>query len=72
MLDHFDLIASIYDWLIGPTDTERLQQLLKLPTDRWLLDGGGGTGRVSSHLNGRTGHIVVSDLSHHMLRKLIG
>ena len=39
MLDHFDLIASIYDRLIGPPDTERLQQLLKLPTDGWLLDG---------------------------------
>ena len=64
MLDHFDLIASIYDRLIGPPDTERLQQLLNLPTDGWLLDGGGGTGRVSSRLNGLVGHIVVSDLSH--------
>ena len=69
MLDHFDLIASIYDRLIGPPDTERLQQLLKLPTDGWLLDGGGGTGRVSSHLEGLVGHIVVSDLSHRMLKK---
>jgi len=69
MLDHFDLIASIYDRLIGPPDTKRLQQLLKLPTDGWLLDGGGGTGRVSSHLSGLTGHIVVSDLSHRMLKK---
>ena len=55
MLDHFDLIASIYDRLIGPPETERLQQLLKLPTDGWLLDGGGGTGRVSAHLNGLAG-----------------
>ena len=69
MLDHFDLIASIYDRLIGPPDTERLQQLLNLPTDGWLLDGGGGTGRVSSRLNGLVGHIVVSDLSQHMLKK---
>ncbi len=69
MLDHFDLIASIYDRLIGPPDTERLQQLLKLPTHGWLLDGGGGTGRVSSHLNGLVGHIVVGDLSHRMLKK---
>jgi demethylmenaquinone methyltransferase/2-methoxy-6-polyprenyl-1,4-benzoquinol methylase len=72
MLDHFDLIASIYDRLIGPPDTERLQQLLKLPTDGWLLDGGGGTGRVSAHLNGLAGQIVVSDLSHHMLKKARG
>jgi len=69
MLDHFDLIASIYDRLIGPPNTERLRQLLNLPTDGWLLDGGGGTGRVSSHLNGLAGHVVVSDLSHRMLKK---
>ena len=69
MLNHFDLIASIYDRLIGPPDTERLQQLLKLPTQGWLLDGGGGTGRVSAHLNGLAAHIVVSDLSHRMLKK---
>ncbi len=69
MLDHFDLIASIYDRLIGPPDTKLLQQLLKWPTDGWLLDGGGGTGRVSSHLSGLTGHIVVCDLSHRMLKK---
>jgi demethylmenaquinone methyltransferase/2-methoxy-6-polyprenyl-1,4-benzoquinol methylase len=71
MLDHFDLIASIYDRLIGPPDTKRLRQLLKLPTDGWLLDGGGGTGRVSSNLIGLTGHIVVTDLSHLMLKKAL-
>ena len=69
MLDHFDFIAPIYDRMIGPPDTERLQKLLKLPTSGWLLDGGGGTGRVSSHLNGLAGNIVVSDLSHRMLKK---
>ncbi len=69
MLDHFDMIASIYDRLIGPPNTERLRHLLKLPTDGWLLDGGGGTGRVSSHLNDLIGNIVVSDLSYHMLKK---
>ena len=72
MLDHFDLIASIYDRLIGPPNTKRLQQFLKLPTDGWLLDGGGGTGRVSSHLKDLAGHIVVSDLSHRMLKKARG
>ncbi len=69
MLDHFDLIASIYDRLIGPPDTNRLQNLLKLPTNGWLLDGGGGTGRVSSHLSALVDNIVVSDLSLHMLKK---
>ena len=58
MLDHFDLIASIYDRLIGPPNTERLRQLLNLPTDGWLLDGGGGTGRVWSHLDGLTAMLL--------------
>ena len=69
MLDHFDLMASIYDRLIGPPNTRRLRQLLKLPTNGWLLDGGGGTGRVSSQLNDLVGNIVVSDLSLRMLKK---
>ena len=71
MLDHFDLIASIYDRLIGPPDTGRLEQLLQLPTAGWLLDGGGGTGRVSSHLSLLAGHTVISDLSRRMLQKAL-
>lgn len=71
MLDHFDLIASIYDRLIGPPDTGRLQQMLQLPTAGWLLDGGGGTGRVSSHLSPLAGHTVISDLSRRMLQKAL-
>ena len=69
MLDHFDLIASIYDRLIGPPDTPRLKQLLRLPTAGWLLDGGGGTGRVSSHLTALVDNVVVTDLSLRMLEK---
>ena len=69
MLDHFDIIASVYDRLIGPPDTVRLRDLLKLPSKGWLLDSGGGTGRVSSHLYPLVEHVVVSDLSHRMLRK---
>jgi demethylmenaquinone methyltransferase/2-methoxy-6-polyprenyl-1,4-benzoquinol methylase len=69
MLNHFDIIASFYDRLIGPPDTTRLSQLLKLPTKGWLLDGGGGTGRVSFQLGPLVDHVVVSDLSHRMLQK---
>jgi len=69
MLDHFDLIAAIYDRLIGPPDTSRLQKLLKLPTAGWLLDGGGGTGRGSSGLRPLVGNIAVSDVSLRMLRQ---
>lgn len=71
MLDHFDLIASVYDRLIGRPDTGKLQKLLNLPTAGWLLDGGGGTGRVSTHLKPLAGNIVVSDLSERMLQKAL-
>ena len=69
MLDHFDLIASFYDRLIGPPDSSRLRHLLKLPVNGWLLDAGGGTGRVSGQLRPFIKHTVVSDLSHRMLQK---
>jgi demethylmenaquinone methyltransferase/2-methoxy-6-polyprenyl-1,4-benzoquinol methylase len=69
MLNHFDIIASFYDRIIGPPETTRLSQLLKLPTKGWLLDGGGGTGRVSSRLGPLVDHVVVSDLSYRMLQK---
>ncbi len=69
MLDHFDMLASVYDRLIGPPDTERLRRLLNLPAEGWLLDGGGGTGRVSAQLEALVDNIVVSDLSLRMLQK---
>jgi demethylmenaquinone methyltransferase/2-methoxy-6-polyprenyl-1,4-benzoquinol methylase len=67
MLDHFDLLSSVYDRLIGGPNVERLRRYLDLPTSGWLLDGGGGTGRVSWHLRPLVGKLVVSDLSHRML-----
>jgi demethylmenaquinone methyltransferase/2-methoxy-6-polyprenyl-1,4-benzoquinol methylase len=69
MPDHFDFLASIYDRLIPPPDPERLARLLRLPAEGWLLDAGGGTGRVSAALFGLADHTVVSDLSPKMLRQ---
>lgn len=64
---HFDFIASIYDRVIGPPDPNRLQAVLDLPTAGWLLDAGGGTGRVAAHLRPLVGRLVLSDLSAPML-----
>jgi ubiquinone/menaquinone biosynthesis C-methylase UbiE len=69
MIDHFDLIASIYDRFIGIQDHEYLQELLKLPTDGWMLDAAGGTGRVSQQFSLMSGNLVVCDLSQKMLIK---
>ena len=68
MIDHFDLIASIYDRFIGIQDHAHLKELLKLPTDGWVLDAAGGTGRVSQQFNSMAGNLVVCDLSQKMLR----
>jgi ubiquinone/menaquinone biosynthesis C-methylase UbiE len=69
MIDHFDLIASIYDRFIGIQDHARLKELLKLPTEGWVLDAAGGTGRVSQQFASMVGKLVVCDLSQKMLNK---
>lgn len=68
-MDHFDLLAPLYDRVIGPPDPQRLRALLDLPTAGRMLDAGGGTGRVASQLRGLVGQMVVSDLSLPMLRE---
>lgn len=69
MLDHFDILAPVYERVIGPPDPTRLKDLLRLPTDGWLLDAGGGTGRVAATLRPFVGGLVVGDQSLHMLRR---
>lgn len=69
MLDHFSLLAPLYDRLIGTPNHEKLRDLLRLPSPGWMLDAGGGTGRVSSTLRPLVDHLVVSDLSRQMLRQ---
>lgn len=71
MIDHFGSIAKIYDSVIGIPDPAHLNQLLRLPIEGWLLDGGGGTGRVSGQLRPQVGHVVVNDLSHRMLKQAL-
>jgi demethylmenaquinone methyltransferase/2-methoxy-6-polyprenyl-1,4-benzoquinol methylase len=68
-MDHFDFIAPFYDCLAAKPDKGHFQQLLKLPCDGRLLDAGGGTARISSHLSGLIRQVVVSDLSYRMLKQ---
>jgi len=75
MLDHFGLLAPLYERVIRPPDAEALRQVLRLPPREtpceacWLLDAGGGTGRVAARLRPYVGHYVVADLSQGMLRE---
>lgn len=66
---HFDILAPFYDGAIPPPDPDWLAGLLRLPKDGWLLDAGGGTGRVSAMFRDRVGGLVISDLSAPMLNK---
>lgn len=65
----FDLLAPLYDRLISPPDPDQLHHLLDLPTHGWLLDAGGGTGRVSTSLRPLVGGLVLTDLSLPMLKQ---
>jgi len=70
MVIHFDITSSLYDRVMGKPDREFLQCLLRLPVDGWLLDAGGGTGRVSACLRPYVGKAVISDLSRGMLKEV--
>lgn len=68
---HFDLLAPLYDRLMRPPDIEPLARALGLPTRGWLLDVGGGTGRVSRALTPWVRGIVVCDASRQMLAQAL-
>lgn len=67
---HFDLLAPLYEKVIGPPDLPLLRDALQLPAPAArLLDAGGGTGRVSAHLRPFVGQIVIADYSLGMLKQ---
>jgi ubiquinone/menaquinone biosynthesis C-methylase UbiE len=68
-LDHFDLLAPFYDKLIRYNNPEKLINLIKLPKRGYILDAGGGTGRVAQSINNSLSKIIVVDISHAMLRQ---
>lgn len=67
MLDHFGILAPVYEKFIKPREPERLVELLELPTGGRLLDVGGGTGRVSGFLVNMVDEVIIADLSQKML-----
>ncbi len=69
MFDHFRFVAPFYDRFIPFYDHARLCRLLGLPCKGWLLDAGGGTGRVSRRLQALVGSVLICDLSMPMLRR---
>ena len=70
IIDHFSILAPVYDVLFGnSSNIDQWQQLLKLPANGKLLDAGGGTGRVSEELEGLVDQIILMDVSKGMLQQ---
>ncbi len=68
ILDHFGVLAPFYDRVIQPKDPQVLWHLAELPARGWLLDAGGGTGRIAQFMRQQTDQVVVADLSLQMLQ----
>lgn len=69
LINHFDLLAPLYDRLIRTPEDYLLPELAELPVSGRALDAGGGTGRISAALVPLTGAMVVADESVQMLRQ---
>ncbi len=71
--DHFRFVAPFYDRVSdGQSAAQTLRDLLALPVSGWLLDAGGGTGRISARLSAQTGGVAIADVSLGMLRQARG
>jgi len=68
---HFDFLAPIYDRVIRYRDDEAMISLASLPVQGYLMDAGGGTGRISESLKGYARQVIVTDLSHPMLQQAV-
>ena len=71
LLDHFDILAPLYDRLITNPEETNIIHLAKLPTQGSLLDAGGGTGRIAQHLVGHATQVIVLDSSIKMLAQAL-
>lgn len=67
LLDHFNLIAGLYERFSHGFDPQGLISALDLPVGGRLLDVGGGTGRIARKLGGCAGQLIVSDPARAML-----
>ncbi len=70
LLNHFDLLAPLYEKIFPPKVPQALCDLIGLPVAGALLDAGGGTGRVAQFMIGAAKSVVVADLSCKMLAEV--
>ncbi|MDQ7008479.1 MAG: class I SAM-dependent methyltransferase [Acidobacteriota bacterium] len=65
----FDLVAPVWDSLVGRWAADAVAEALSLTGGERLLDLGGGTGRLARRLAPRCRRAVVADLSAPMIRR---
>jgi ubiquinone/menaquinone biosynthesis C-methylase UbiE len=70
--DHFNLIAGLFERTSKYTPSSLLLDLLDLHPDEFLLDAGGGTGRVAKAFREMVQVVVVTDPSRGMLHYAAG
>jgi len=66
--DHFDFIAPIYNRVDSYSALDTMLEIGDFPVMGYLLDVGGGTGRVANALREKAARIVIADVSMGMLR----
>ena len=71
-LDHFGLLAPLYESVIRTPDIRYLRDILGPETHSVLLDVGGGTGRVAVPLRQTCKKVIVIDISPGMLAQTKG
>jgi ubiquinone/menaquinone biosynthesis C-methylase UbiE len=68
-IDHFGILAPVYERFIPPKIPEQLMALANLPVDGVILDAGGGTGRVAQFFRDKATQVLVADQSFEMLKE---
>jgi demethylmenaquinone methyltransferase/2-methoxy-6-polyprenyl-1,4-benzoquinol methylase len=66
--DHFSIIGSIYDKIFGRGSVENLLKLSRFASNQFVLDLGGGTGRVAAAIKPLVQSVVVGDSALGMLK----
>jgi len=69
MIDHFGIIAPFYDRLFKAGDISKLIGCLNLKNLEFVLDAGGGTGRIGLALSKIGLKIIVADSSFQMIKR---
>ncbi|MFP3854715.1 MAG: class I SAM-dependent methyltransferase [Anaerolineales bacterium] len=72
LIDHFDILAPLYDRVINRPEDLPLREYLNLKDEDRLLDAGGGTGRIAEILASTTSSLVLLDTSYPMLKQSLG